>query len=866
MPLLAPMLVVPAGGDAAGAAANVVAGPGPSSAPQVPPVRDHLPVREHSSVREHSLVKDPTPVREPSPRPEPKPTPDSPSPPSLPPSSAEVGPTTSSIPPSPSRPPSGPADIRECGGDFASSLSSNEVPQTPAATAVGGAGDSAALTALTLKLDEYLHRVTTLENELGITKKILRVEQEFDLAALHTLASTTLGDDPSATMPGERTSTTRRHLRKPFTSSVSAHVSETIPLGVRVPAAATTIPAGSSVDADVHADAAPSSSIPTAADKGKAPMVDNSPPIDLLSEHEREELAHKAQAESVASPTAHGQGMSDQRHRELDAAQLIYTEADWLDLLAKIATNFALSKQLLGDDVTEENMNERLGMLLMRKRRELAEQSRVKPMTKTQQRDYMRDFVKNCSASVYNQGWTMKKVKTLNIDQLRLEFERSTFRPKPTLDAPPAKRANQEAPQAPAISTQDPAGVPAAPLIPADASLLVASSSDPAAIHVPAVSIAHAAVFVPADPMVHSAESHMDDPLTAPEHGSSEPTVAAPTPDSDSDDDPLPYAPRAGWEMVSSPLGSVHAYHNMAGYTKHFTTLHEILHMVERTDLQRLLCNVDTIYQSEELDTTAGAFAADDYIHGHKFMCTLERMLKHGLEVSKLLVRGFSCWFSTTLQMVFSSPWFTAKKELTHHEGTALSWLVQEQTALGKDKSNPLMAVMVCQKPLGYVVPTGLHVASKALVKALDGKEERRDEKKRLDHLKQDQIMLVIKRFSKRKKVFRERKKTGKIRAKRSKRHHIVPFGELNGVPVALVARFGVVSKSTDMIFVSHGDESIDSAFARFNTIITSLKALDEGCSNKNYVRKFLKALHPKCRAKVTAIEESKDLTSLSLD
>nr|GEU42564.1 retrovirus-related Pol polyprotein from transposon TNT 1-94 [Tanacetum cinerariifolium] len=61
-------------------------------------------------------------------------------------------------------------------------------------------------------------------------------------------------------------------------------------------------------------------------------------------------------------------------------------------------------------------------------------------------------------------------------------------------------------------------------------------------------------------------------------------------------------------------------------------------------------------------------------------------------------------------------------------------------------------------------------------------------------------------------------------------------------------------------------DESIDSAFARFNTIITSLKALDEGYSSNNYVRKFLRALHPKWRAKVTMIEESKDLTSLSLD
>ncbi|GKD09754.1 hypothetical protein Tco_1189439 [Tanacetum coccineum] len=66
--------------------------------------------------------------------------------------------------------------------------------------------------------------------------------------------------------------------------------------------------------------------------------------------------------------------------------------------------------------------------------------------------------------------------------------------------------------------------------------------------------------------------------------------------------------------------------------------------------------------------------------------------------------------------------------------------------------------------------------------------------------------------------------------------------------------------------FVIFKDESIDSAFDRFNTIITSLKALDEGYSSKNYVRKFLRALHPKWRAKVTAIEESKDLTSLSLD
>nr|GEY45671.1 retrotransposon protein [Tanacetum cinerariifolium] len=69
-----------------------------------------------------------------------------------------------------------------------------------------------------------------------------------------------------------------------------------------------------------------------------------------------------------------------------------------------------------------------------------------------------------------------------------------------------------------------------------------------------------------------------------------------------------------------------------------------------------------------------------------------------------------------------------------------------------------------------------------------------------------------------------------------------------------------------DRLKRSLDDEYIDSVFARFNNIITGLKALDEGYSSKNYVRKFLRALHPKWRAKVTTIEESKDLMSPSLN
>ncbi|GJV61530.1 zf-CCHC domain-containing protein [Tanacetum coccineum] len=60
-------------------------------------------------------------------------------------------------------------------------------------------------------------------------------------------------------------------------------------------------------------------------------------------------------------------------------------------------------------------------------------------------------------------------------------------------------------------------------------------------------------------------------------------------------------------------------------------------------------------------------------------------------------------------------------------------------------------------------------------------------------------------------------------------------------------------------LLITHQDESIDSAFDRFNTTITSLKALDEGYSSKNYVRKFLRALHPKWRELMCSTSGSED-------
>nr|GEY83091.1 ribonuclease H-like domain-containing protein [Tanacetum cinerariifolium] len=214
--------------------------------------------------------------------------------------------------------------------------------------------------------------------------------------------------------------------------------------------------------------------------------------------------------------------------------------------------------------------------------------------------------------------------------------------------------------------------------------------------------------------------------------------------------------PTGSYFSCWSLLGFVHAYHDMAGHTKHFTTLRKLLYMVEKTDLQKLLGAVDEIYQKEEPDTFAlllwgdlhvlfqslnDADALDFWCYQdswhirswrlypraqvyvletvdgriiHMFVdvsypltgATLECMLKHRLEVPKLLVGGdltmaeqlisfikaallnaksavSRVGFSTTPQMVFSSPWLTAEKELTHHEGTALMLLFHDPAVFG---------------------------------------------------------------------------------------------------------------------------------------------------------------------------------------
>nr|GEY91259.1 hypothetical protein [Tanacetum cinerariifolium] len=334
----------------------------------------------------------------------------------------------------------------------------------------GGTSCAAAAPAATASTPSPPVGTTNMGAKRGICEEAASTEQDIDLDALHKLASTSLGGDSTI----KAAYTIYKASQDVYASSDAGHAAaevpddttmpfrHTLPAVEGIPAGSITIPAGSSIDPTVQAAAAaPSSTIP-AADKGKAPMLGEELAKKLHAEQEEEfarrqqELAQKAQAKSVVSPTKQGTGLSDQHRRELD---------------------------LLGDDVNVENMNERLGMLFMRKKRELAEQSQVKRINKTQQRDYMRNFVKNQSAFVYNQGWTIKQV---------------------------------------------PASVPTVPSV-AAAVLVPAAPSVATDVSVPAVPPDPAVDYAHIDTEVHADESNPDDTTTASEQVSVEHTVSAST-------------------------------------------------------------------------------------------------------------------------------------------------------------------------------------------------------------------------------------------------------------------------------------------------------------------------------------------------
>ncbi|GJY81550.1 hypothetical protein Tco_0494301 [Tanacetum coccineum] len=220
--------------------------------------------------------------------------------------------------------------------------------------------------------------------------------------------------------------------------------------------------------------------------------------------------------------------------------------------------------------------------------------------------------------------------------------------------------------------------------------------------------------------------------------------------ESESDDDmenyipPLPYGAFKDWEMVICPLSNsyYHVYYQENRRQKSFFYLKELLPHVYREDLLllrrrmnryfRLNPDVDVgldlwrdvnlLCQSLHSDDVEDFWRTqDDWVVYPIRATLLERMLRHRLTVPPSYCRdvvvagsviqtiqaglreSYECLASapiacTARQMVFSSPWLTAKKEsgsplqtaLVCNSNPLIALASPEQTATGKDVSNPL--------------------------------------------------------------------------------------------------------------------------------------------------------------------------------
>ncbi|GJW88444.1 hypothetical protein Tco_0163784 [Tanacetum coccineum] len=472
------------------------------------------------------------------------------------------------------------------GGSFhASPPRSTQAP--PAGHTSGGAEDLITLTVVSSVVSTLVQKVNSLETELKDTKKLFKDvvgklvkkvkamevklktkkrkvvvsdsdqeeggEQDVDLDALLALANAAVIVD-SNIPPG---------------GASSSHIPTDVPTGVA--------PAGVS-------------------NKGKTPMVEEDITVkertlkQMEDDRLGEEAAKRLHDEEQAQVDRQRAELNRRRQQEVLASAMYYTEADWINIMAQVEANASLSKTLLGDDVTEDNFPVRMAALIKRKKQALAEklakERMERPMTPVQQRTYMRQFVKNQSSVLYSTGWTKAKVESFTDAQLKEEFEkiqkalantqvqafsRTLKRTGPELEEPSSKQ--QKFTEAPIPSVPD---VPQPPV-----------GTSPKSSGTRRKSLGRNRLTKPKS-ILKELDLDADDK-----------TFIKVVSDEDSTDEaPILWSALAGWEVISTPLGEINALYRSDQSTKHFTTLREILHMVDRQDLLKLYGMVVKYYEN----------------------------------------------------------------------------------------------------------------------------------------------------------------------------------------------------------------------------------------------------------------------------
>nr|GEV29343.1 JmjC domain-containing protein [Tanacetum cinerariifolium] len=200
-----------------------------------------------------------------------------------------------------------------------------------------------------------------------------------------------------------------------------------------------------------------------------------------------------------------------------------------------------------------------------------------------------------------------------------------------------------------------------------------------------------------------------------------------------------------GWEVIPTPLGDINAIYRIDRSTAYFTTLREILHMVDRQDLLTLYGLVVKYYANHPV-AGAGLILWGDLqvlFDSHKgdvpyplSVQLIERMFAHKLEIDKDVVgndmttakqlirfinnqlaaaqfaQNYRVFNSPMLhllrvEMVINSPWIMpilGTKELASPEQTTLDAVFSRDISL---ICADFSSILVKTQSLRYVVPTG---------------------------------------------------------------------------------------------------------------------------------------------------------------
>ncbi|GJY46661.1 putative ribonuclease H-like domain-containing protein, partial [Tanacetum coccineum] len=141
---------------------------------------------------------------------------------------------------------------------------------------------------------------------------------------------------------------------------------------------------------------------------------------------QKEEVAKQVHLDSLlAQRIAEEEEMTEQQKKRKAQVQFEaqhYTNEDWDLIRAKIEANAELSKRMLGSEVQREDFAKKMVDLVNQRKKYFAEEraraKRNKPMTQSQLKTYMMNYLKN-------QGtWKLSQLKNLSFEEVKKEFDK----------------------------------------------------------------------------------------------------------------------------------------------------------------------------------------------------------------------------------------------------------------------------------------------------------------------------------------------------------------------------------------------------------------------------------------------------------